>query len=831
MTRIRYSLTPVIVGLALAVGSCGREEPTAASIDRAPSLRSHRETVPAPTVVYGPATFTRDTGKPGTDSATFSAHAGDTLTFVLTSNSEHGLNVTVDVNGIRLFSSTGGRGLPDTIRAVARATNTVRVWMAGKPGSSLRIVATVPGQPEPVETRVLSVLYESSVLGAGPSGDTALALGSRVHYAFTPHAGFRRLRVVVDGKLASASGTLTMDRAHWIAASADTVIALDPTEQALAQRLRTVLTSSTPREDWRAYQAAVDQAVAVWGDEATVHLARMRYATIDPVDDLARLVRLDSALAGMITPIPWPSASAALREGSVQGAMQLLAHSRSALAEAQAGGREATKILLVNGISTSAPDVDISVSLLMARMALDAARFPSAATTVSRIYNSSLFREDSTGRVASTCMNATEDRSEFGGLRAREMRGVLAHLLVCFARATISPSNDITEMLRWGQGALSNDATIASEADFLSQRVLSYQRDSLRHVLVIGHSEGSLLTQLAVQRLREVYAFREASAPRCIGTVSIAGVGTANWPLSDRHSRFVVAKNDLVTLLPGSLRNTRTTVEDEDTRYWDDLLSQLRPVSGFHPLQSALYEAAKWFGGRRIHRLDRYLSSGEIWPIISNSLDDLYRTCAVGSVTVNPSTATVQLFGAAAFGATWRALDGQPLTTSDAVEWSVDSALATVSQVGRLVAGSVPGTVALQAKVRRTVGTAAVTIVDDSVRDLYQPPTVTVTERTLTVGPHPPGPTICEMQAITITASAMPGASITSVELYTRWTIPSDSVYYEHVAVPLDTELFWRKTSCTIGGVPAPWTYSDNWYRLVVTDSHGKFTEKIGPNP
>lgn len=831
MTRIRYSLTPVIVGLALAVGSCGREEPTAASIDRAPSLRSHRETVPAPTVVYGPATFTRDTGKPGTDSATFSAHAGDTLTFVLTSNSEHGLNVTVDVNGIRLFSSTGGRGLPDTIRAVARATNTVRVWMAGKPGSSLRIVATVPGQPEPVETRVLSVLYESSVLGAGPPGDTALALGSRVHYAFTPHAGFRRLRVVVDGKLASASGTLTMDRAHWIAASADTVIALDPTEQALAQRLRTVLTSSTPREDWRAYQAAVDQAVAVWGDEATVHLARMRYATIDPVDDLARLVRLDSALAGMITPIPWPSASAALRVGSVQGAMQLSAHSRSALAEAQAGGREATHILLVNGISTAWGELTDNARLLTAMLALEPNLFPKATTTVSHLHNTSLFREDSSGRVAVLCMRATEDQMEIRGYSLHETLGALAMMFGCMARTAVSPSNDILEMLRWLQGALTDDSLIASEADYMSQLLRSYQSDSLKHVLVIGHSEGSLLTQLAVQRLREVYAFREASAPRCIGTVSIAGVGTANWPLSDRHSRFVVAKNDLVTLLPGSLRNTRTTVEDEDTRYWDDLLSQLRPVSGFHPLQSALYEAAKWFGGRRIHRLDRYLSSGEIWPIISNSLDDLYRTCAVGSVTVNPSTATVQLFGAAAFGATWRALDGQPLTTSDSVEWSVASALATVSQGGRLVAGGTAGAVALHARVRSTVGSAAITIVDDSVRDLYQPPTVTVTERTSTVGPHPPGPTICEVQTITITASAMPGASITSVELYTRTTLPSDSVHYEHLAVPLDTEVFWRKTSCTIGGVPAPWTYRDNWYRLVVTDSHGKFTEKIGPNP
>lgn len=830
MNRIRNSLIPAIAGFALLLGSCGREAPTAPPTESVSSQRKLRVTAPVPTAVYGPATFTRDNGKPRTDSASFGARAGDTLTFVLTSGAVQGLNATVDVNGTRLFSSTGGRGLPDSMRVVARETNSLRVWMGGKPGSSLRIVATVPGQPAPVETRVLSVMYESSVLGAGPAGDTALALGRRVHYGFVPHAGFRQLRVVVDGQLAPDSGTLTMDRAHWIAASADTVIALDQVEQPLAQQLRTVLTSNAPREDWRAYQAAVDQAAVAWGAEADLHLARIETVTIDPVNDLANLVRLDSALAGMETPIELSPAVSPLREDAAQAAVRVSASSRRSLAEAAPDTREATHILLVNGIITSELGLSSNERRLRLRLAEDPVRFPPAMTTLSHLYNPSFFNLTEIGRVIHSCNFRALVQATARRLTLSQALSSFSYYLTCLAAMNLGAihANDFSETLRWSGAASSHDAQVALEADNLARRVRSYQNDLRKHVLIVAHSEGSLMAQLAVQRLKDVYGFDEGKAPRCVGTVSVAGVGTGNWPLSDRHARFVVAAHDFVTLLPGDLRNRRPTTSDADVRAYE---AAILGISLFLPASAEVLAAALVLGPIELHALSRYLGSAEIWPIISNSLDDLYRTCAVGTVTVAPSAATLQLSGAAGFNATWKAVDGQPLTTTDSVEWSVDSPLAQVSEGGRLVAGSDPGMVALQAKVRRTLGTAAITIADDSARALYALPVVTVTERSLTIGPNPPGPTVCQVQAITISASAMPGATIASVELYTRVTLSADSVFVEHVNVPLDQEMFWRDTACTIGGVPAPWTYSDNWYRVVVTDSHGLFTAKFGPNP
>jgi hypothetical protein len=836
MNRVRYSHL-VIVGFALTVGSCGRDGPTAPATTNPSSLGIFRAVTSASRVVYGPVTFTRDTGKPRLDTASFGAAAGDTLTFVLTPGAVQGLNATVDVNGSRLYSSTPIKAVPDTVRTVARTSNTLRISMAGKPGSSLRIVATVPG---PAETRVLSVMYESSVVGATSAGDTALALGSRVHYDFTPHAGFHRLRVVVDGQLAPDSGTLTMDRAHWIAASADTLIALDPSEQLLAQRLRRVLTSSTPRTDWRAYQAAVAQAVAAWGDEADVHLARIHTVTVDPVTDLASLVRLDSALAGMVTPIGLPGAVSSLRGESAPSVMRGTASSSRAITLDTLTDREPTQILLVNGINTAPEDINASAALLAYKVA-SGGRFSYPRTQISHVYNASLFSLSYLHQMASACYDAFLTSARARGLTLVETLYDTPRYLACVARAG-GHGNDISEMLGWAQDAVAGSPQISWEVDSLALLMRSYQNDSLRHVFVIAHSEGSLLTQLAVRRMRDVYGFDEASAPRCVGTISLAGVGTNAWPLSTRHARFVVAKHDIVTMLPGDLRNWRDPSEDTDTRRLDALLAGIEQGGqSFFLTRAVLLKGAKVLGGRQIHRLNRYLRSAEMWPLIHDGLETLYNTCEVKTVLVSPPTETVQLFGTASFTATWFATDGQPLTTSDSVNWSVDTDLANVTRGGRLAAGGTPGTVSLQAKVRNAVGIASITVVDDSVQATYVPPVVTVTERMLTdyqfTYPDPlqgqpglpPLPFCGGVRFMTITASAMPGASIASVVLYSR----SIATPYEYFPVnpPLDTEFVGATRDCVMPWGPVPDDADFSWYRLVVTDTHGKVTETMSPNP
>ena len=856
MIRIRPLLLLPLVGLSLAVGSCRRDDPASPSLERASALRTHREAASAPVVVYGPATFTRDNGKPRTDTAVFSARVGDTLTFVFTPGAEpddehgdehdkdrererdrergheresEGLNATVEVNGRELYSPKERRDPAEKVRIVARATNTLRVRMAGKPGSSLRIVATAPAPAGPVETRLLSVMYESSVVGAGPSGDTALALGSQVRYAFTPHAGFRRLRVVVDGRLAPSSGTLTMDRAHWIAASADTVIALDPTERPLAQRLRALLTSATPRTEWLTYQAAVDAAAAAWGAEADVHLARIEFATIDPVIDRASLVRVDSVLDGLVTSSEPTVTMAAVRAESAQSVGRVQTPARALSFQLASETREATQILLVNGILTFRSGLRDNRDLLDSLLKAAPTRFPGAETRLASFYSASLFMSDLPSQLAGVCFRGFRMQSAARRLSPMAMLRALPSFLACVN--SIRAENDVSVTLAWARDAMVGAPPRALEISTLASQLHGFLNDSLRHVLVMGHSRGSLLTQLAVQRTKDVYGFNEETARRCIGTVSVAGVGTTNWPLSPRHSRFVVARHDLVTTLPGILFNPRPTIADADTRAlepWFGALSGDTVATHWWtgiPLVANIY----------IHSFDRYLRSPEMWLEISNGLDGLYRTCAVGTVTVAPATATLQVGGAAAFSARWVAVDGQPLTTADLVQWSVNSNRASVTQGGRVVAGNAPGIVALQAKVRRTVGAASITIADDSLQALNAPPAVTVTERTWTDYQRPsplftpPFPLCGGMRSMTISAAAMQGASIASVVLSHRsLTTPYT---YEHYTPPLDIDFFYAQRDCVYFDGPRPDDWDFSWYRLVVTDSRGLVTVRTGPNP
>jgi hypothetical protein len=763
----------------------------------------------------------RDTGKPRTDSASFSAHAGDTLTIVVTSPAAQGLNATVDLNETRVYASADDRSLPDTIRAIARATNSLRIWMAGKPGSTLRITVSVRVSAGPVERRALTAMFGSSVAGSLPLGRVEYPLGAVLHYSFTPNAGFERLRVVIDGVPAPDVGSLTMDRAHWIAASADTVITLDALELSLSQALRGVLSSASILEDWATYQAAVERAVAGWGVTADMHLARVERATINPASDLRNLVRLDSALVSMSDASEYPARRASQSLSAISG--KEVNSTRARNVSSVSDDREPVQALLVNGILTSRSGFREDFGLFSDLLRLDAAqRFPVASVALRNVYNPSIQSLDSLSALAALC--AREAGLENAYRIPREMSEYGARYLICVA-GHVASGNDLTEMFRWARDAVGTVDPNSIEVNRLADVIWRYRTAFGRHVLIVGHSEGSLMTQLAIQKLKVQAGFDEDTAVRCVGTVSVAGVGTSNWPLSDRHARFVVAKWDLVTLLPGILKNARPVVEDAATRSIDSAYAALvangRPIEVMLPMGT--YDPID------IHHLSRYLQSEVTGPLIKDNLDALYRTCAVGAVTVTPASATVQLFGAYPFRATWSALDGLPLQTADSVSWSVDSAFATVTPVGRLLAGDNPGVVSLQALVRKQAGSATVTIVDDSIQATYIAPTVDVTERIGVFGPYPPGETTCDAQFMTIHATALSGASISSVELHTRKTT-ADSVYYSSWSPPLDEEFMWRTSNCIADGMLRP-DGTDNWYRLVVTDSHGKSTEIIGPRP
>jgi hypothetical protein len=773
------------------------------------------------------------------DSASFAAVVGDTLTVLLSSSLPQGLTSWVRVNGVRIFETGAGRTLPASMTVLAREQNTIEVWMGGKPGSTVRIVVTTSRPATPPPTYAMTVISGSSVIGSSDASTFTLTEGERFHYSFRPAPGFTLLTVLLDGQPVADSGSVLMNQPHWLAVSADTVVTLDAREADLARLLRSTLNSATPRESWVTFQQSVRTQSATWGTESERHMARVFFATIDPSADLPALVRLDSAVAGLVEEVPIPGSGTLVSSRAAMRASQ-----RSVLAsaiESAAPEREPMLVLAVNGILNTASDVLRVSDLIAQRLSTDPLRFPRGSVTVSHFWNSTLATTDALGRTARVCsflvsVQASVRGFSFVGRGAAGIRDMLSLLMACVARSDVR-NIDLIEAIRWIQQAQAGTPQREFDIDNLTRFIKSHLA-APSHVVVLPHSEGSVLTQLATLRLKSDYAFNETTSPYCVSTISVAGAGTANWPLSDRHSRFVVAKNDFVTLLPSPWGNTRPTFEDVDTRAADSLLASLQQNAIAHPSVEtvSLLMAARVAAAKEIHSFLRYINRDEDWQIISGHLDDLYRTCAIGRVTVEPTSRTLQVFGSGDFSARWAALDGLPLPTADAVTWTTDPSLATVSPTGRVTAGTTVGVAPLVAQVRRTTGSASVTIADDSLVATYVPPTIdSIVTRRAFFAPlfGLPGPTAL-VWYMKISARAMPGATIANVEVRRRI---NGEPYTEGVVYsgPLpDDEFVYQGLPYNADGTPAPnaydmfATHDYSWYRVIITDSHGLKTEFIG---
>lgn len=185
MNRAHLGPQKVLVGTLVVLLAISCAEPTEPTALTAGSIQM-RPLTQATMTVYGPVTFTRSTGKPRVDSAAFSTQPGDSVTFTITSDASQGLNATVMFNGVTVFATTGGNGLPVTVRVVAHATNTVRVSLTGKPGSRMTIVATVPAQlaiPEIPDK--MSFENDSLFTVASPEDSDATYYRRQVELAFT----------------------------------------------------------------------------------------------------------------------------------------------------------------------------------------------------------------------------------------------------------------------------------------------------------------------------------------------------------------------------------------------------------------------------------------------------------------------------------------------------------------------------------------------------------------------------------------------------------------------------------------------------------------------
>ncbi len=513
---------------------------------------------------------------------------------------------------------------PDSGRSEAffttRDTGKVQLFYQGK-----KIDKEKEGREPPCPFHLTSYVGD----GVNPElwpADTSLANpGGSIRYAFAAASGYASLEVFVDGAVAPSSGTVAMTANHWIVARAQPVITLDANEAQLAGKLRALLTSGDPKSAYVDYVNTSAQLEQLWGPDAATHEARVQSATIDPVADSANLRRVDLALAGSSFDV---DGQGVMTNSRAPAAKRGFDPRRSGAVVVPIDTMEETTVYYVNGIFNAVATANYSTGQL--RNVLGT--FPSSSPRISlgSLYNPSvLWQRQGRARVIERC---NEQLSIDGLLRAGLRPSQLfSDWMGCAASgyARFFHENfDLVEALRLQDSLLANSVTVG-QSDPVAQDLATQIGQTLqagRHAILVGHSEGSIMAQLVAQVLRNRGTYRPDITPQCLGIVSVAGLTTANWPLSDRYTRFVVAKGDIVTIPPGT--NGKPTIETAQTRAVDQYLADRRAIAAADPtnpvLTASLALAVRWEGIKLHDFTEHYLTAPELKTAITDGVVGIY---------------------------------------------------------------------------------------------------------------------------------------------------------------------------------------------------------------
>src|SRR5437016_6156020 len=115
-----------------------------------------------------------------------------------------------------------------------------------------------PSGPMALGSHTLAVALGPGVSGAPVSGNAAYQNGAAVPYAFRVDSGYASLQVVLDSKLAPATGSIAMTQDHTLMASADRQVSLPPASDPLVQQMSGLLTATDPVATYRSLLRHLD---------------------------------------------------------------------------------------------------------------------------------------------------------------------------------------------------------------------------------------------------------------------------------------------------------------------------------------------------------------------------------------------------------------------------------------------------------------------------------------------------------------------------------------------------------------------------------------------
>jgi hypothetical protein len=263
--------------------------------------------------------------------------------------------------------------------------------------------------------------------------------------------------------------------------------------------------------------------------------------------------------------------------------------------------------------------------------------------------------------------------------------------LACRLMAVASPVTSIVNDLREAVGIMSGKSLpasdpVARDIAALADTIKRYATDG-RHVVLVPHSEGNLVTERALLQLQASAFLATNARPHCVAVVPLASPTTHYGPVDARYVRPVQLAGDAILLSPRIGSGAETYPASANAL--DDRLAAVRAG---RTGTDALRSLHQLIDGARIHSMQSYLAPEGGRDLVMAAAAEAYGRCATGPVTLSgprdadfPQQYTMLLGSTAQYTATATNGAGDPVATAPV--WSAEGSV-TVSDAGLLTATS-----------------------------------------------------------------------------------------------------------------------------------------------
>ena len=544
----------------------------------------------------------------------------------------------------------------------------------------------------------LYVKVRPGVMGSWPA-DSTYTVGATVSYAVSAGPGRATPIVVLDDTLAATSGSFVVDGAHVLEIVSDTIYTyegLTPLEKSIADLTRDLLRAS---DKPAAFQAILDFGIAqITSGVSTDALNRAtlvaNYVAVDPIGDSTALRVTDQALAGWMFDVEYDGPGSYYTYYHKPAAATMGGPAPSLLRTTRASTRptllrvptartndmatvpdslspqEATEIIYTNGIFT---ERDIfsgaeAAYFKLITVVFAERRFTDYYTTFHLAYNPTWRVEMEEYDRAHPCV-----AEAMVSIPVIDKITAMANYATCkgVRFAKVVTSHDLVESIdarvRATFGLSPSNPVVFEVADEMSRA-----RTFNNHIILVGHSEGTILQAAAVQEFarRQVHPIQVAN--RCVAAIALAPATTrGTYGLDDYHLKGLLARGDIIrTVLPGG------GWDEFDTQVGREARAEMQEELTHPIIGSAEAAMTAATSGVRIHSVgDTYLA-GPGTELFLGQLVALHRECIPGRASFELSPNIIPVGGVFAGDlSVWnqndRLLYGRRLELSN-LEWFYD---------------------------------------------------------------------------------------------------------------------------------------------------------------